>query len=107
MPDNITSNGRDTFRVALFLGPDGRKSIDLLISKPFVRKIIYRISKLSNKIPNQCGYVLGVDLNGKVTNNLQDPTGEKYAFITSAAEHDGKLYLGTAIGDSIGIVSLE
>jgi len=42
-----------------------------------------------------------------VTNNLQDPTGEKYAVITSATEHDGKLYLGSLIADAIGIASLE
>jgi hypothetical protein len=40
------------------------------------------------------GFVLGLDLNGKVVHNLQDPSGKFASHVTSAYEYDGMLYLG-------------
>ena len=48
------------------------------------------------------GFVLGLDVNGRVVENLQDPTGMYYDTITSVQEHDGMLYLGSVAQDAIG-----
>jgi hypothetical protein len=48
------------------------------------------------------GFVLGLDPNGHVVDNLQDPTGMYYDTITSVHEHDGMLYLGSFAQDAIG-----
>lgn len=47
---------------------------------------------------------LGLDLNGHVTRNLQDPTGGAYSEITHIVEHDGKLYFGSLTESSVGVV---
>jgi sugar lactone lactonase YvrE len=98
-PDNITSNGEDTFWLALVKGPEVRQSIDSLLPRPFLRKIILRLPESPMA---RYGFVLGLDMNGHVVQNLQDPTGEKYADITNATEHAGMLYLGSIDEDAIG-----
>jgi hypothetical protein len=40
------------------------------------------------------GFVLGLDLEGKVVHNLQDPSGKFASHVTSAYEYRRKLYLG-------------
>jgi len=47
------------------------------------------------------GFVLGLDGDGRVAHNLQDPSGS-YASITSVQEHDGVLYLGSLSENSVG-----
>ena len=104
-PDNITSNGKDTYWLALPIGPGAREKFDPILSKPFLRKVIYRLPEFTrNSVPMPCGYVLGLDREGRITHNLQDPSGEKYANITSATEHEGMLYLGSVLEDAVGCI---
>jgi hypothetical protein len=44
-------------------------------------------------------FVLGVDANGHVTQNLQDTSPNCFAQIANVVEHKGKLYFGS-IGES-------
>jgi sugar lactone lactonase YvrE len=106
-PDNITSNQRDTYWLALPIGPEARKQFDPILSKPFLRKVIYRLPEFTrDRLPMSCGYVLGLDSDGEIIHNLQDPSGEKYANITSATEHEGILYLGSVLEDAVGRIAL-
>ncbi len=102
LPDNITSNGKDLFWIALLHGPEGRRSWDSLLPKPFLRKIIWRLPEFLKPAPKRCGYVLGLDNNGVIVYNLQDPAGKKYAKISSAIEHDGMLYFGSISETAMG-----
>ena len=108
IPDNITFNGNDAYWLAIALGPQFRKAWDPYLSKPFLRKVVYRVPEFirgdSKQMPAEmrCGYVLGLDLDGRITHNLQDPTGEIYADITSATQHGGMLYLGAVTQDAVG-----
>jgi sugar lactone lactonase YvrE len=101
-PDNITSNGVDTFWLALVQGPPARQTLDPLLPRPFMRKLILRLPESLRPAPTPFGFVLGLDTDGKVRHNLQDPTGESYDEITSVTEHSGMLYLGSIVEDSIG-----
>lgn len=104
-PDNITCNGKDIFWVALFSGPETRKKMDPMLSRPFIRKVILRLPKSLRTGPMvSSGYVLGLDIDGRVRFNLQDPTGKSYGFITSVREHEGMLYLGSVFGDALGSI---
>ncbi len=97
LPDNIDFNGKDTYWLAIVDGPEQRKTLDGLLPHPFLRKIITRIPTFITQ-PNSaggCAFVLGLDIDGSITYNLQDPKGEAYNNITSATEHNGNLYLGT------------
>ncbi|NNF98316.1 MAG: hypothetical protein HKM93_02975 [Desulfobacteraceae bacterium] len=104
LPDNVTSNEKGIFWLALLYGPDGRKSLDTLLPKPFLRKMLLRLPDLLKRDPKRVGYVIGLNLNGKVVQNLQDPKGDKYAEISSVIEHEGSLYLGSISENSIGLM---
>jgi len=101
-PDNITFNGTDTYWLALAAGPKNRAVRDSLLPKPFLRKVFWRLPKLMwPNFPDE-GYILGLDLNGNVKYNLQDPNGEFYFNPTSAIEANGILYIGSHMNDGIG-----
>ena len=100
-PDNISFNGRDTYWLALFEPrvPEQER----LQANPFMRKLLMRLPRFM--IPQsgygRYGFVLGLDLDGRVVHNLQDPEGEHVFQVTSVEERDGMLYLGTLADDAI------
>jgi len=101
-PDNIASNGKGIFWVALVQGPESRRTLDPLLPRPFLRKILLRMPPSLRPGPTAVGYVLGLDMEGNVVHNMQDPTGEVYGEITSATEHEGMLYLGSLRESALG-----
>lgn len=99
-PDGISSNGKDTFWVAL--ASPRLPSVDTtLLPNPFLRRVILRLPEATMPAPENYGFVLGLDLEGRVVHNLQDPSAA-YAQITSVQEHEGMLYLGSLVEDAIG-----
>jgi hypothetical protein len=52
--------------------------------------------------PAPYGFVIAVDEQGKIVESLQDPGGQNLKEITSAAERDGYLYLGSLSNDRVG-----
>lgn len=104
-PDGISSNGRDRFWIALATRRNA--ALDTLLPYPFLRKVVARLPRALSPAPELYGFVLGIDLNGKITHNLQDPTGMSYALVTNVIEHGNKLYLGSLIGPSVGRVAIE
>ncbi|MFC1970545.1 SMP-30/gluconolactonase/LRE family protein [Chloroflexota bacterium] len=103
-PDNISSNGKDTFWLAL--GSVRDPGMEGLLPHPFLRKIIVRLPQFLLPDLQPYGFVLGLDLGGRVVYNLQNPSGESYSFISSAQEHQGMLYLGSIKEDAIGRLSV-
>lgn len=98
-PDNLHSSGRDIFWLAL-VSP--RKSIvDNLAGRPFLRKMIYRLPESLKPSPGQYGFVLGLDGDGRVVHNLQDPSGA-FTETSGATEHEGMLFVGSLNGEAIG-----
>jgi sugar lactone lactonase YvrE len=100
-PDNITFNGKDTYWVALFSGPKARASLDPLLPYPYLRKVLWHLPGLLTAGSAGEGYILGLDLNGNVIHNLQDPAGQVYPNTTSALESDSVLYIG-GYADGLG-----
>lgn len=96
-PDGISSNGKNKFWVALVTPRD--ETLDKLLPHPFLRKVIYRLPKLVQPAPKRYSFVLSLDANGKVVDNLQNPAGDCYAEIANVVEHNGALYFGS-IGES-------
>jgi sugar lactone lactonase YvrE len=107
IPDNITSNGENLFWLALNQGPPTRQTLDPFLPLPFLRKVLWRLPESLRPAATPFGYVLGLDLNGNVRYNLQDPSGDSYAEISSVMEHSGTLYLGSIGEDSIGRVPIH
>lgn len=92
-PDGISSNGKGIYWIAL---PAKRKEIiDNLAGKPFIRKVVLRLPESIQPSPDRHGFVLGIDGDGQVIHNLQDPSPESFSPITSVEEKNGILYLGS------------
>lgn len=73
----------------------------LWLPKPFLRKISVRLPEGLVPPAEDYGFVLGLDMEGRVVHNLQDPSAS-YAQIASVQEHEGMLYLGSIVEHEIG-----
>lgn len=92
-PFALASNGKDRFWLSLYA-----PRIDLLerlAGSPFLRNAMFRLPRLLQPRPARHAIVLGIDGSGAVTHNLQDAGSDAFAPVTSVAEHDGALYLGS------------
>lgn len=56
---------------------------------------------------NTKALVANVNAQGKIIKIFDDPTGKVMAFVTSALEFEGHLYLGSLKSDFIGKLPLE
>ncbi|WP_166222879.1 SMP-30/gluconolactonase/LRE family protein [Pseudomonas atagonensis] len=93
LPDNLAFNGRDRFWVALYAPRNAL--LDGTAGYPFVRKMIVRALTVLPKPVEKRGFVLGLDLDGKVIANLQDSSSGNYSPITTAREYGDWLYFGS------------
>lgn len=103
-PDGILSNGRDIFWLAIVTPRDA--TLDRLLPHPFLRKVVMRLPQFLQPDINRYGFVLGLDPNGQVVRNLQDPSPQCYAQIANVVEHKGKLYFGSIGESAIGRMNL-
>jgi len=103
-PDGILSNGRDRFWLALVTPRD--RGLDRLLPHPFLRKIVMRLPKFLQPAPQRYSFVLALDRNGRVVENLQDGSKGCYAEIANVVEHNGMLYFGSIGEGAIGRIQL-
>lgn len=96
-PDGLSSDGQNRFWLALVSPRD--VLLDKLLPYPQLRKVVMRLPEVIQPAPKRYGFVLGLDLNGRVVENLQDGSPECYAQIANVVERDGLLYFGS-IGES-------
>ena len=104
-PDNISFNQDDIFWVAL---PSPRsKELEDLWPSPFRRKVLMRLPARMREgmAAPPYDWVIGVNTNGEIVHNLQDPQGG-YGGITSVNEFDGRLYLGSIAASSVGRIAV-
>src|SRR6266550_3142513 len=104
-PDGISSNGRDTFWVALVNRRD--PGLDFLLPHPFLRKIVWRLPSFLQPNIKRYAFALALDSNGKVIRNLQDPSPQCFTQIANVVEHKGKLYFGSIGESAIGRMPLH
>lgn len=93
LPDNLSFNGRDRFWVALYAPRNAL--LDATAPHPFVRKMIVRALSFLPKPVEKRGFVLGLDVEGKVIANLQDGSRNNYSPITTVREYGEWLYFGS------------
>ena len=93
LPDNLAFNRRDRFWVALYTPRN--LLLDRTAEHPFVRKMIVRAMTVLPKPVEKRGFVLGLDLDGKVIANLQDASAGNYSPITTVREYGEWLYFGS------------
>lgn len=98
-PDGISSDGRGTYWLAL-VSPRNR-AIDYLLPRPAARKLVARLPRKLQPAPQRYSFVLGLDGDGKVIHNLQDPQGG-FAQISSVERYGDDLYFGSLVENAIG-----
>jgi len=99
-PDNISSNRKGTFWLALFTVRND--IMDKLHPFAFLKAQMSKLPKAFWPKPEPYGLVLALDEKGNIIQSLHEPTGKHLKEITSAREHKGYLYLGSLHGDRIG-----
>lgn len=100
-PDGILQDEKGIFWVALVTPRN--KLLDQLAPQPYWRKVLRRIPEALLPSPEDYGFIIGVDGQGKVIYNLQAPDGE-FGQITNVVSHQGKLYLGSLEEHGIGVI---
>lgn len=103
--DNVTFNGRDGFWLAL---PNPR--IDGLADATILRKILGGLPMGLLLPKNNFGFVLGLDLDGNVTHNIQFDQSKgpiEFSDVTSVMEHGGKLFIGSLVESKIATYPLD
>jgi sugar lactone lactonase YvrE len=104
-PDGISSNGKDKFWLALVT--PRQALFDRLLPRPFLRKVVYRLPKFLQPAPQRYSFVVALDAQGHVVDNLQNGGKDCYAQIANVVEHNGTLYLGSIGEDTIGRFALR
>jgi len=99
-PDGISSNGKDRYWLSLVTPRDA--FFDRILPHPFVRKMVMRLPKFLRPAPIHYSFVLGLDNEGRVVDNLQNPAPDCYAEIANAVERNGSLYFGSIAENSVG-----
>jgi sugar lactone lactonase YvrE len=99
-PDGISSNRRDRFWLALVT--PRQALFDRMLPYPSVRKIVARLPKFLQPAPQRYSFVLGLDLQGQIVENLQNGSPDCYAQIANVVEHNNTLYFGSIGEDTVG-----
>jgi len=103
-PDNL-SFGATTGTLWVALPAVRPNPVERLAAWPFVRKVLTRIPGVSNIEVKPYSMVIGLDADGRVIRNLQDPEAG-YPTITSVKEINGYLYFGSIKATALGRLQL-
>ena len=102
-PDNLTFS--DGILWVSMASP--RQSIvDLMLPRPWMRKLSYKMPDSLKPKPAKHGIVLGYDTARKLVHNLQDTSG-RVSITTSARYHDGRLFIGSLSEPHIAVYELS
>ncbi len=104
LPDNLSSNGKDTYWLALFAPRN--VMLDAMSGHPFVRKIAWRLPEFIQPKPAKHAMVLGLSLQGEVIHNLQHKGPDSYFHTTGVREWNGWLWLGNLDQPSLAAISI-
>lgn len=104
-PDGISSNGSDKFWLALVT--PRQALFDKLLPHPFLRKVVFRLPKALQPAPERYSFVIALDSQGRIVENLQNGSTDCYAQIANVLERDGRLYFGSIGEDTVGRFSFR
>ncbi|MCX6131310.1 MAG: SMP-30/gluconolactonase/LRE family protein, partial [Proteobacteria bacterium] len=104
MPDTISSNHEGIIWVAYFSVRDAL--LDALHPYPWIKSILARVPLKMLPKPKAYSFVVAYDERAQVLQNYQDPSGKTLGNVTSVEEYRGELYMGSLLGDAIGVIAL-
>lgn len=98
-PDNLM-RGRDG-RIWVGFAMPRNPAADEVARKPFLRKLLLRLPRFLWPLPKSYGHVFAIDEDGRVVDDLQDPSGA-YPQTTGATETADRLYIQSLHAHAIG-----
>lgn len=99
-PDNINDNPDGSFWLGL-VSPRSAP-VDGISDSPFLRKIVMRLPAHFRPKPQRYGFAIRFDGDGKVLENLQDPSGD-YALVTGGIDTgDGRVVITSLTEPRLG-----
>jgi len=99
-PDNLSFNGRDRIWVAIYAPRSA--DLDRMLPLPWLRKIAVHLPESVQPKPKIQAFALGLDLDGKVVENLQYDGPDALAPITSVEQQGEWLYFGSLVYPAMG-----
>ncbi len=102
-PDNLTFSDGILW---VSMASPRQSIIDLMLPRPWMRKLSYKMPESLKPKPVKHGIVLGYDTTGKLVHNLQDTSG-RVSITTSARYHDGRLFIGSLSEPHIAVYELS
>ncbi|MFZ6743700.1 SMP-30/gluconolactonase/LRE family protein [Undibacterium sp. JH2W] len=97
-PDNLTrgQNGK------IWLGLAGQRNfLDYTAERPYLRSMALRVPRMLWKLPQAYGHIIAFTEDGKVTADLQDPSGNSPT-VTGVTETANRLYIHNVSGKGLG-----
>lgn len=98
-PDNLM-RGRDG-RIWVGLFKPRNPAADSLAGRPFMRKVLLRLPRFLLPLGESYGHVFAIDEDGRVTEDLQDPSGA-YPETTGVTETADRIYIHSLHARAIG-----
>ena len=104
-PDNVFSNEKGIFWVALF--NPRHNFVEISSNKPLLRKMVLRLPESLQPQPINHSFVLGIDEGGNVVHNLQYKADDAYSPITSVKQYENDLYFGSLTHAGWGKIEIQ
>lgn len=98
-PDNINPGPNGTYLLGLV--SKRAKPLDDLSSKPFWRKVIWRLPEFVKPAAESYGFVVQLDSGGRVVKTWQDPNGA-YPLTTGGIVDEDRLYVSSLGSETLG-----
>lgn len=103
-PDNMALGSDGLVWVAIAAPRD--PVLDRLLPRAGVwRVLVWNLPDVLKPNPAPVAWVMAFDLTGRLVHDLR-VTGGPYTFVTSVAERDGRLTLGTVHGDAVALADV-
>ena len=98
-PDNINRGPNGTYLLGLV--SKRAKPLDDLSSKPFLRKVIWRLPEFLKPAAENYGFVVQLGRDGRVIKTWQDPAGA-YPLTTGGLVIGDRLYVSSLGSETLG-----
>ncbi len=102
-PDGISQGENGLYWLAI-VSPR-QQALDDISNSVFLKNVIAKMPKFMQPAPVHYGFVLGIDGNGTVIHNLQDPSS-KFSENTSVQQVGNDIYIGSLYESGIGRMAI-
>lgn len=104
-PDNMSIGSDGLVWVAL-ASPRNSVLEGIFRLPPRARKVLARAPQRVGPAPEEVVWVQAFDFDGRLVRNIRIDDVD-FGFVTSVAENDGVLYLGTIMGNALGVLEVD